>query len=477
MFKATLTNLYNILLLITFFSAFLFISFFPQSSLQSSITESITQKSSSQNLLTYQNDNYGIKIQYHSDWQIEETSNGTTPAIYFFPPNTSTYSPPTFSINIETLKYKNQSLANYLQYSIDSYKEYVTDFKVTSANTNEVLSNYPAYELTFTETDTVDGLQYNTTEIGTVVGSKGYYLTYFADSSSYSTYLPIVNKMISSFEILPSKYPQQMEQTPKSQIEYDAFITLSPEDYWWAIDPINVYVVVDQENNQQSIEYINDAESAVKKWSDLLKQYSGNYKAWNFSTHISFEQLEFDEDGVITNNFDPPADIVLELRDDPTGEECIEAGIEGMIMYLEDPNAGPQYTYSYTSCKDEPYANDYVYSTLLHEFGHALGLGHVYNTKGDLLCGIDEGEGYLGEGNGKSIRTCDTVNERVEPSELDINALLFIYGSDGFKEPNNYLYDKYGDRLYYIYKMDNVSQTVEPFGDSDNFISDNTPTT
>jgi hypothetical protein len=36
--------------------------------------------------------------------------------------------------------------------------------------------------------------------------------------------------------------------------------------------------------------------------------------------------------------------------------------------------------------------HDLVYSTVSHEFGHILDLGHAHNIDGDLMCSIEEGE-------------------------------------------------------------------------------------
>jgi hypothetical protein len=31
------------------------------------------------------------------------------------------------------------------------------------------------------------------------------------------------------------------------------------------------------------------------------------------------------------------------------------------------------------------------YTTILHEFGHTLALGHAHTADGDLMCGIENG--------------------------------------------------------------------------------------
>ena len=72
---------------------------------------------------------------------------------------------------------------------------------------------------------------------------------------------------------------------------------------------------------------------------------------------------------------------------------------------------------------------------MLHEFGHALGLGHAYFNDGDLMCGT---QGY----NGVTIKTSKQYSvQGARPSALDIKALFYIYGNDGFNEPNNGMLD------------------------------------
>ena len=76
-----------------------------------------------------------------------------------------------------------------------------------------------------------------------------------------------------------------------------------------------------------------------------------------------------------------------------------------------------------------------VYSTVSHEFGHILGLGHAHNIDGDLMCSIEEDEE-----NSNSFESCyKDRSKRIEPSESDIKALIYKYKENGFKTPNREL--------------------------------------
>ncbi len=56
-----------------------------------------------------------------------------------------------------------------------------------------------------------------------------------------------------------------------------------------------------------------------------------------------------------------------------------------------------------------------------HEIGHALGLGHETTDEHDLMDPTND---------------ASTTNPEVEPSNLDIAALIFIYSTDGFGRMN-----------------------------------------
>src|SRR5581483_10430097 len=97
------------------------------------------------------------------------------------------------------------------------------------------------------------------------------------------------------------------------------------------------------------------------------------------------------------------------------------------------------------------YSSDDVYRITLHELGHALGLGHTYHLPSDMLCSVDPDPNKPQE----HLSTCyveplyyDEPHTKGLPSLLDIYALLYMYGNDGFQLPNRLI--KYGDS--YLYK-------------------------
>jgi eukaryotic-like serine/threonine-protein kinase len=160
-------------------------------------------KSTTTNFLQYQNSTYGIRIQYPSDWQKQE--NGTkqdtqTDLVTFYASASNTNANLDLSID-DISDEKGISLAQYVNNSLTDLKQSLTNFKLieSSNNNNNHISGFPAYRIVYTSNNGNGATK--TLETGTINGSKAYILTYEAGLLEYTKFLPIVQKMIDSFQI------------------------------------------------------------------------------------------------------------------------------------------------------------------------------------------------------------------------------------------------------------------------------------
>ena len=127
-------------------------------------------------------------------------------------------------------------------------------------------------------------------------------------------------------------------------------------------------------------------------------------------------------------SFSVRPDVIVNLvtRDDTSGYwNCDDWG--GWASY-QAPKPVPT-----TVCSLDDRTNAQIGATAVHEFVHAIGLGHTFNLPGDLMCSFEEDYGL----------TCPgyTGPKSTVFSELNLDALVAIYGTDGFTNPNNQIWN------------------------------------
>lgn len=159
--------------------------------------------------LQYENSTYGIKMQYRANWTIENAqsnaSDDTVTIAYIYPPISSD---PNATAEIEIgyesfTQGENLTLEEYVRDVVQTNIDETSKFKVVNVNTNTPLAGRPGYSLV--STDTEDGTDMKSIEVGTIVDGKVYYVVFSAEESRYNYFLPDVQKMIDSFEIADSK--------------------------------------------------------------------------------------------------------------------------------------------------------------------------------------------------------------------------------------------------------------------------------
>lgn len=180
---------------------------------------------------------------------------------------------------------------------------------------------------------------------------------------------------------------------------------------YWDHDNIKVLVMVDPDNAETSKKYLSAVQDGALEWEPYLKTLFPNGK-WNIDVTVEPNPITF---------LDKKYDVLTTVtaKDDYLCEKhALGVAFVGrhqgwntipIVVGISDP-CNPNQTRSLNE----------VRSTMAHEFGHALGLEHAYNIDFDLMCS----------------GTCVRDYLSASPSKLNVKALGYIYGEDGFESPN-----------------------------------------
>ncbi len=163
-------------------------------------TDSSVQSLVSGNLLAYESPDYGIRTQYPEGWEIliQRTSNSSISLRFDSPPENDTDN---FRENvlfvIDTIS-NNTALSNFTSAAVTSYLEKYPDLEFREVSSTNLTNNtIPAYKLVASRTQ--DGLDFM--QIFAIQDDKVYTITYSSERTRYSTYLPIIERVIDSFEV------------------------------------------------------------------------------------------------------------------------------------------------------------------------------------------------------------------------------------------------------------------------------------
>ena len=157
----------------------------------------------------YDNPGLGIKILYPSDWKPFQTSTVNRTIIEFRQKVMSEHDPLTsfMTVSVENLSGTIRTLDVLTKQNVDLANKTLPNFQLIESNIT-TLANNPAYKIisTFTNLrpggdDPLHSPQFQTMTIWTIKGERLYTISYSQIPSEFSRYLPIVQKMIDSFEI------------------------------------------------------------------------------------------------------------------------------------------------------------------------------------------------------------------------------------------------------------------------------------
>src|SRR5215216_640960 len=171
--------------------------------IKSTDNDTATTESSVQSLggfLAYESPVSGIRTQYPDGWEIliQNTSNSSLSLRFYSPPenDTDTYRENVI-LEINTIS-NNTALSNFTGAALASYLESFSDFELIELTSTNLANNtIPAYKLVGSRTQ--EGLDFM--QIVAMKEDNVYVILYSSEKTRYSTYLPIIEKMIDSFEV------------------------------------------------------------------------------------------------------------------------------------------------------------------------------------------------------------------------------------------------------------------------------------
>ena len=151
------------------------------------------------NFLTYQDSALGIKIDYPVGWIHELHPGSLVTFLASLESDSNTY-PAGLGITVQHLGSGNTSLNEVTKVQIKNLTQSHPDFKLTES-TNSILAGNIAHKIVFSATDNMKH-ERTAMQIWTLKGDNAYLITYKAEPGKYSKYLPTIQKMIDSFQII-----------------------------------------------------------------------------------------------------------------------------------------------------------------------------------------------------------------------------------------------------------------------------------
>jgi serine/threonine-protein kinase len=169
-------------------------------------TEHRNDNDNNNKMLTYENSTYGMRMQYSSDWHKEEnvsigSDNNSTlvDVVKFNSPSKNISDTFSESLDIKVDNISDIKPITLAQYANDTITDLGQDFKIVESDTNATIADNPAYKLVYTGVEV--GVDLQAMLILTVKGDKAYIISFIAEPTKFSYYLPTLQNMIDSFQI------------------------------------------------------------------------------------------------------------------------------------------------------------------------------------------------------------------------------------------------------------------------------------
>ena len=148
-----------------------------------------------QHYLTYENPIYQIKIQYPADWEKKDQGLGGDNVVKFIIPQQRF---PSLFVQIEDLD-SSKLLQEYTYDKINHLRQVFLNFNIIEQNPTTLADNN-AYKIVYTFT--LEQINYKRMDIWTIKDDRVYIINYLVETEKYSSYLPTIQKMVDSFEIV-----------------------------------------------------------------------------------------------------------------------------------------------------------------------------------------------------------------------------------------------------------------------------------
>ena len=161
--------------------------------------KTIATTTPSNDFLTYKDVTLGIKIDYPAGWIHELHAGGLVTFLTSLEGDSNTY-PAGLGITVQHLKSKNMSLSEITKVQIKNLTQSHPDFRLVES-TEFKLSGIIANKIVFTATDSMKH-ERKAMQIWTLKGDKAYLITYKAEPGKYSKYLPTIQRMVDSFQLI-----------------------------------------------------------------------------------------------------------------------------------------------------------------------------------------------------------------------------------------------------------------------------------
>jgi hypothetical protein len=164
----------------------------------------------------YEDLKLGFRVKYYSQWTVEQVEG--MDAVIFYSPLENERDTVQENVIVSVRKLQPGDPADIHQYvdrELAAMKEEYPELRVIESTATTMEDN-PAHKIVYITGEELAGELSITVQVGAIKGDNLYLLTYTSVISTYNKYLPIFEKMVSSFEIV-----EQVKPVIICQVQFD----------------------------------------------------------------------------------------------------------------------------------------------------------------------------------------------------------------------------------------------------------------